>query len=202
MERIKLEKYSDSNNYKTFYLKRDNEEKELTISFEGNLDLYFSLNNFNNKPYFIIDKSNYILYELFDNLYNDVKNCNICDNHDIYKEYKNRYEYKELFKDGIITWKSDDYYIEIAPSFNIIKKEDNYIIKFTPLIASEDFIDTYIFNYKNRISVRIRNSGSRYNPFNCIFMKLYNSLSKFDEMDLEQVHMEEYLLEKKKKLTK
>lgn len=202
MDRIKLEKYINTNNYKTFYLKRDNEEKKLTISFEGNLDLYFSLSNFNNEPYFIIDKSNYIIYELFDNLYNDVKNCNIYNDSEIYKDYKNRYEYKELFKNNIITWKCDDYPIEIAPSFNIIKEKDKYIIKFNPIIKNEEFSNMFMFQLKNRISIRIRNCGSRYHPFNLIFMKLYNSLSKLDEIDLEQIHIEEYLLEKRKKLIK
>lgn len=48
--------------------------KELEISFQGNLDLYFSLNNYDNSPTFIIGKDNYKIYEIFDTLYHDVMN--------------------------------------------------------------------------------------------------------------------------------
>ena len=198
MHNINFNKYTDSRNYNTFYLSNNN-NLELTISFEGNLDLYFGLNNFNDNPYFIIDNSNYILYELFERLYNDIKHCNIYNDTE---EYKNRYEYKDLFKDNIITWKCDDYPIEIAPSFSIIKEKDKYIIKFEQVKKNENFDNMFMFHSKNRIGVRIRNSGSRYHPFNLIFMRLYNSLSNIDEMDLNQITIEEYLIEKKKKLIK
>lgn len=198
MKKIIINKYVDENNHKTFYLKDD--KKQFIISFQNNLDLYFSLVNFNNEPFFIIDKNNYILYELFNTLYNDIKNCNIFDNNKLNENYKNRYEYKKLFNNNIIEWKSDDYPDEIAQSFKIIKKEDNFIIEFTPLIINNDF-DYYIEpQLKDWISVRIRNSGSKYNPFNIIFMKLYNTLCNYDEIDFNQVHMEEYLLNKKKML--
>ena len=49
MHNINFNKYTDSRNYNTFYL-RNNNNVELTISFEGNLDLYFGLNNFNDNP--------------------------------------------------------------------------------------------------------------------------------------------------------
>ena len=199
MERIKLEKYVDESNYKTFYLKRDT-NKEFIISFMGNLDLYFNLNEFDDEPYFIIDKSNYILYELFDNLYNDVKNCNIFEKDKVDNHYKDRYEYKKLFNNGIIEWKSDDYPDEIAPSFKIIKDKDCYIIKFTPCIIDDNIDWFYPMQFENWISVRIRNCGSKYDPFNCIFMRLYNSLCNIDEIDLNQIHIEVYLYNKKKRL--
>lgn len=201
MNRITFKKYTNERDYKTFILKRS-DNKEFIISFQNNLDLYFSLTNFDNSPYFIIDKSNYIIYELFDKLYNDIKNCNIFDNQQLNKEYKKRYEYKKLFKDNNIIWKSDDYPDEIAPYFNIIKEKDYYLISFNKLKEDKDF-DYYIEpQLNNWISIRIRNSGSKYDPFNIVFMKLYNSLSNINEENLEQVHIEEYLLEKKKKLAK
>lgn len=201
MNRIEFNKYIDERNYKTFILKRD-DNKEFIISFQGNLDLYFSLNNFDDEPYFIIDKSNYIIYELFDKLYNDIKKCNIFDEQKINKDHKKRYEYKKLFNNSIIEWKSDDYPDEIAPSFKIIKEKDYYLITFNPLKEDKDF-DYYIEpQLNNWISIRIRNSGSKYSPFNIIFMKLYNSLCNINKEDLEQVHIQEYLLEKRKKLTK
>jgi len=45
------------------------------------------------------------------------------------------------------------------------------------------------------IDVRIRNSGSRYIPFNQVFMKLYNSLQEYDS-DYHQIHIEEYMYQK------
>jgi len=201
MEKIIFNKYVDENEYKTFYLKGNN-NKQFIISFQNNLDLYFSLVNFDNEPYFIIDKSNSVLYQLFDKLYNDVKNCNIFDNDKLNKFELHRYEYKKLFNNDIIEWKSDDYHDEIAQSFKIIKEEDFFKIEFTPLIENTN-IDYFIEpQLKNWISVRIRNSGSKYNPFNIIFMKLYNSLCDLDEMDFNQIHIDEYLYNKKKLLTK
>ena len=47
-----------------------------------------------------------------------------------------------------------------------------------------------------RITVRFRNSGSRYDPFNIIFMKLYQGLYELD-YEYHQIHIEEYLLDSK-----
>lgn len=183
MDRFTMTKVTDERNYNTFFFKRDT-SKEFIITFCGNLDLYFCLYNFNNEPYFIIDKSNYLVYELFDKLYNDIKNCNMFAEED--KEYyKNKYEYKGLFKNNTVEWKCDDYPDEIAPYFNIIKEEDYYIINFKQCIIDKSIDYQYPLVRDNYISVRLRNSGSRYEPFNCIFMRLYNSLSNIDENDLE-----------------
>ena len=202
MDRFTMTKITDENKYNTFYFKKD-DNKTFIITFCGNLDLYFCLYNFNNEPYFIIDKSNYHIYELFDKLYNDVKNCNIFENNETkerYLKYIERYEYKKLFKDNTIEWKSDDYPDEIAPYFNITKEEDYYLIKFKQCIIDKNNDYQYPLVRDDYISVRLRNSGSKYEPFNCIFMRLYNSLSNIDENDLEQVHIEEYLYNQKKKL--
>ena len=204
MNRLTMTKITDENKYDTFLFKR-NDNKEFIITFANNLDLYFCLYNFNDESYFRIDKDNYVIYELFDKLYNDIKNCNIFDNNETkerYLKYIDRYEYKKLFKDNIITWKCDDYPDELAPSFNIIKEEDAYIIKFNPCIIDKDIDYRYPHIFTNYISIRIRNSGSKYDPFNYIFMRLYNSLSNLDEHDLEQVHLEEYLFNEKKTIVK
>jgi len=200
MNKITFTKYVDDLNHKSFYLKNDN--KQFIISFQGNLDLYFSLVNFDKEPYFIINKSNNILYQLFDKLYNDVKNCNIFDNDELNRNYIYRSEYKKLFNNDIIEWKSDDYPDEIAQSFRIIKYEDKFKIEFSPLITDKN-IDYYIEpQLKNWISVRIRNSGSKYDPFNIVFMKLYNALCDYEEIDINQINIEEYLYNKKKTLIK
>lgn len=200
MGKFELYKYTDDRGYNTFYFK-DSDDKNLIITFCGNLDLYFCLSNFNDNPYFIIDKENYLLYELFDKLYNDIKNCNLFNEED--NDYKNKYEYKHLFNNNVIEWRCDDYPYEIAPYFTIIKEEDSFIMKFNPRVTLEDLTDmNYLyFSPKDLISVRLRNSGSRYSPFNVIFMRLYLSICNLNEFDFEQFHIEEYLF-KKKKLTK
>ena len=50
----------------------------------------------------------------------------------------------------------------------------------------------------NSVSIRFRNSGSRYNPFNIIFMKMFNKLQEYNP-EYHQIHIEE--LEYQKKLT-
>ena len=47
-----------------------------------------------------------------------------------------------------------------------------------------------------KITIRFRNSGSRYDPFNIIFMRLYQGLCNLD-YEYHQIHIEEYLQESK-----
>lgn len=75
MENLIIERWKDktrNDGVSSIILKR--EELELEIKFQGNLDLYFSISNFNNNPVFLIGKDNYKIYELFDVLYNEVLN--------------------------------------------------------------------------------------------------------------------------------
>lgn len=75
MKQLKVEKWKEENSnsgVSSITLIRD--EKELIISFQGNLDLYFSLINYDKSPTFIIGKDNYKVYEIFDTLYHDVVN--------------------------------------------------------------------------------------------------------------------------------
>ena len=48
------------------------------------------------------------------------------------------------------------------------------------------------------IVVRFRNSGSRYDPFNCVFMRFYQRLQEVDP-NYHQVHIEELIYRKKLK---
>lgn len=128
--------------------------KELMITFGGNLDLYWYLTSKEEREVdtFEITKENYFLFLLFDNLYNDIVNCNlfkvyddellfinsikelqrICNRKDklnrIFKEYE---EYKNLYNGKYICWYSDDDPIDDANYVKIIKKENLYILEFT-----------------------------------------------------------------------
>lgn len=220
MEIIKIKNERSSYN---FYLKQ--EDKELGIIFGGNLDLYWSLTKKNTKlekikptelfeenkkqlkETFLITKENYFIYSLFDDLYNDIKECNLFTIDSYYdydesktykdrnKEYQNTEKYKYLFDGNIIKWHSDEEDYLIADRVAIEKIDDTYVLKFIrPEITDEKFPFRTIGN----ISIRFRNSGSRYEPFNVIFMRMYNKLQEYNP-EYHQIHIEE--LEYQKKLT-
>ena len=67
--------------------------------------------------------------------------------------------------------------------------EDTYKLTFKKGIYSEVPIQTF--------SIRISNSGSRYEPFNTVFMSMYKKLKEYD-FNNHQIHIEEYLYSKKK----
>lgn len=188
-----------------------NSNKILTITFGGNLDLYWYLKSEEKREVdtFEITKENYFLYFLFDILYNDIVNCNLFKVYDeelsfvnsimelqkiynrkkelnkIFSEYE---EYKRLYNGEYICWYSDDDSIEDANYVKIIKDDDKYILEFFSNFKSNTL---WLSN-----TIRFRNSGSRYMPFNMIFMEMYNSLCTSD-YDENQIHIEEYLYKKK-----
>ena len=84
-------------------------------------------------------------------------------------------EYKKLYNGEYICWYSDDDPIEDANYVKIIKKEDKYVLEFTHNEKSITLFFKYI--------IRFRNVGSKYEPFNQLFMNMYNSLctSEYDE---------------------
>ena len=187
--------------------------KILTITFGGNLDLYWYLSSKEKKEVdtFEITKENYFLYSLFDILYNDIVNCNLFKVYDeelsfvnsikelqkiynrkkelniIFSEYE---EYKRLYNGEYICWYSDDDSIEDANYVKIIKDDYKYIIEFFSNFKSNTI---WLSN-----TIRFRNSGTKYPPFNILFMNMYNSLCS-SEYDENQIHIEEYLYRKKKR---
>lgn len=198
-----------------FFLISTNEGK-FSISFQGNLDLYWSylydrsIVETSNFKSFVVTKENYFLYSLFEKLYDDIKHCNI---YQFDKSYVSLYESEEeiearrlelenlnnslresegynserLFKNDAIEWHCDDFPYEEASVLRIKKEEDSFVVTFEKS-KEENMYLTY--------SVRFRNSGSRYNPFNSAFMKMYNKLIDYDP-EYHQIHVEEYLYQKK-----
>ena len=63
--------YEGYEGYYNIELTRD-KRKILSIFYGGNLDLYFSLENFKNDPTFVIAKDRYDIFCLFDNLYKSI----------------------------------------------------------------------------------------------------------------------------------
>ena len=202
-------------------IKKDNEydvtiidgDKKLLFTFGGNLDLYWSIKGSNNLyEYFEITKENYNLYNLFEILFNDIKDINLYKDYPFYietledlkdykkakEEEKNMYRlhnlsnYNELYNNDTITWYSDDDSYDEANILKISKISDSFRLEFYK--KNNSFIPG--------ISIRFRNSGSRYDPFNIVFMKMYNKLLEIDDtLDYgHQIHIEEYLYQKVKKI--
>lgn len=201
------------NEMKSYDFKIISEENTLGIIFGGNGDLYFYVQKKDSDEKEIINfeitKENYILYKLFESLYNQIINCDIynldeCelefyeedeleDKRLMYQEWNEELKqssvYKNLVKDGIISWRHDDQIYEQANILNIHKEDEKYRLEFI-----ENCEEWAIF-----LDVRFRNSGSRYSPFNMAFMDFYHELQKYDP-EYHQVHMEEYLYQKRLEL--
>ena len=179
------------------------DEGIFTITFAGNLDLYFNYECSNSIleedkiKTFKITKENYFLYSIFSKLYEYVKNCNIySDDEEINLDYKlndmvRNYEKnnpKRLFQNNIIDFHSDDYSYE--DSSRMLIKELEEEIELTFIKGRTDVLP-------ETFAIRICNSGSRHYPFNVLFMQLYNKLIEY-EPEFHQIHIEEYLYELKR----
>ena len=98
----------------------------------------------------------------------------------------------QLYENGKITWYSDDFAIcDNASNFSIKKAKDYFLVTFTKS-KTEEFNGCYFPTY----SVRIRNSGSRFDPFNNAFMGMYHKLREYYP-EYHQIHIEEYLYKKR-----
>ena len=171
----------------------------LLIRYGNNLDLFFVLHSngidIKSNNCFNITKEKTYIYNLFEKLYSDIENINLFDN--ITEDEKDDYRlfdkanYNKLYNPytNTITWVSDETAFEVANYFKIIKEDEKFKLEFftKPPIKGYD-IDCYT---KYIIPVRLRNSGSRYYPFNQIFMNLYIELQKYNP-DYHQITIEEY----------
>ena len=209
-------------------------DKQFDVSFGGNGDLYWTIRSKNTDidNNFIITKENYIVYKLFEELFEDIENIRIfaeeyvplyLENEEEKLEYlknrqeeieyeKNKYKlfnhsnYNELLnkEKNIITWYSDETNHEVANILKIKKENETFKLEF--------FVQPYVegydrdFNSLYHIPIRFRNSGSSYDPFNIVFMRMYQKMKQIDDINDygHQIHIEEYLFNqnKVKKLTK
>ncbi len=189
------------------YLFIDN-NKTLKIFYAGNLDLYMTLSDGNIidyekdlNLYFDITKENYNVFELFDETYNYILEGKpfadySYDEFDSFSNfnYKNTYQYQNLINNNNIVWISDNGPRDCEDKLIINKYDDFYRLNF---IRNDKPLD---FGFKSPfcISVRFRNSGSFYAPFNCVFMNMYNKLNNLD-LENHQIHFEEIEYQKKYK---
>ena len=114
------------------------------------------------------------------------------------EDLKTRSCYKKLVQNNEILWKSDEYFEEITPFVRIKKLENAYLLEFNKPVVSKKYENEIDLMFRNpyTITIRFRNSGSRYDPFNIIFMQLYQKLCSLDK-NLDQIHIEEYLISQK-----
>ncbi len=196
------------------------ENKYLAITYGGNLDLYWIIysEEVNKDNNFVITKENYEVYRLFEQLFNDIDDINIYkyQNHQFSSNFKkaqkekyrksNTSNYNVLYneKEKLITWYSDETAFCVANVLKIKKEDEIFKLEF----FIQPYIDGYDrdFNSLHHIPIRFRNSGSFYNPFNVVFMRMYSNMKEIDDVNDygHQIHMEEYLYSqsKIKKLTK
>lgn len=174
--------YMDNNiysNLKDIYIKQDN--KTMKIFYGANGDLYFDSFGERNKDSngiysvnFYIDKNDEI-YSNFEELVNNILDCNIFELDDLNydkksdQNLKNSSNYNALVCDNVITWYSDEIYDERANLLKIEKTDNGILLTFF------DNPDDPLFGF----GIRICNSGSKYDPFNICFMNFYNKLQEF-----------------------
>lgn len=210
--------FIDDREIKDYVLKSNN--KQLKIMFGGTLDLYMQLMSPNLKENelgsdtFEITKENYQIYSLFDELYRDIEMCNVynvdeldlmlCETEEeIQKLYesknnlneheKNSERYKNIFDGQSIIWYSDEYIHEKTDILKITREKDKYILEFKEQALIKD---TCTMRYPGMITIRFRNSGSYQDPFNIVFMRMYQKLLEYDP-NYHQIHVEEYIYQKK-----
>lgn len=206
-------------------------KSELCIVHGGTTDLYWMLNSPNVEKYneFIITKENYAIYSAFKQLFKDIRDIDIygekelpfyiktekakrvyygakykgiAEEERLYRK-NNVAHYNNLFnkKAKTITWYSDETNHEVANYFQIKEEKETFriVFGFQPPIKGYD----RDYHTKRCITVRIRNSGSYYDPFNIIFMRMYDNMKNIGNIDEENYEMdiEEYIYQKKKKYT-
>ncbi len=206
------------NDYGTKDIHLVDENKTLSIVFAGTGDLHWIIRNTDcveleeyAYDYFEITKENYQIYSLFEKLLYDIGTINIFGDEEIktssdvkfqkMRERKyNMSHYNDLYDsdDVTVTWVSDETCFEVANMVSIKKREDKFLIEF----KTQPYIEGYDreYNTLGMIGVRFRNSGSRYTPFNVIFMRMFKGLQEVDDVSDygHQMHIEEYVYQKSK----
>ena len=107
------------------------------------------------------------------------------------EELKKQSSYQRILEHDSIVWHSDEEPYDIADVLKISEENDVIVLEFyRPALTG----DKYGMRLPGTVTIRFRNSGSYYNPFNIVFMRMYNKLQEFDpELDQEyhQIHLEE-----------
>lgn len=184
---LNVKKIKDSDSKYSIWIKNDKDV--FLFQFCGNLDLYFSYRGekFKKEKYhsFVVNKENYFLYKCFGELYDAIINEMPFKNGFVsFDTYSLEHLYYPLVKNKVIEWHSDDGLYEDAAILFIEKNEESYKVTIKEGLLSDINIRTS--------SVRFRNSGSIYDPYNFAFMGLYNQLCAHN-FEYEQITLDEYV---------
>ena len=161
-----------------------------SFTFAGNLDLYFTYygKDIYETPEhsFVLEQDNFLLYRSFKRLFDAIENERPFENGLGDSDYVLTRDYLPypLLTDNIISWHSDDGLYNDAAVLYIEKLDDVFKITIKEGLVNDIHMKT--------ASVRFRNNGSLYHPYNFSFMGLYNELCKYDFND-KQINIFEYM---------
>lgn len=176
--------------YKDVIMRKDN--KIFSMFFMGVGDLFWSISKETPdslKETFDISKSESDVYELFDELYENASKGKVLEEDDGF--FKSQITHRNFFNSEAktIEWHSDETYFESDDVVKIIKQKDNYHLEFT---RPKKYEDPYHYGSPRMISIRFRNSGSYYHPFNIIFMKMFQKAQNLREREAnKQIEIEQ-----------
>ena len=191
----------------------------LIMSIYGNGDLYWTITDYSKlikNMFFTITRENGAVYSIFQDLFADIENANVCTlDDDIFNNYETEkynkmyhedsvkydfYHYFELYdiENKTITWCSDEFNHDNANILKIRKIDDEFELEFIPKSILSGFINGS--SNIGRVTIKFCNSGSYYAPFNVMFMRLFNKLQLVDDVkDIKhQVSIDEYMYNKNK----
>ena len=166
--------------------------------------------------FFTITRENGAVYSIFQDLFADIENVNVCTlDDDIFNNYEaekyNKIYHEEVFKydfyhyfelydieNKTITWCSDEFNHDNANILKIRKIDDEFELEFIPKSILSGFINGS--SNIGRVTIKFCNSGSYYAPFNVMFIRLFNKLQLVDDVkDIKhQVSIDEYMYNKNK----
>ena len=185
----------------------ESENKYLDIVFGGTGDIYWIFDNqevayLKEDPMYdtlIIPKTDYDIYKIFEELYNDLINGKIYYPEKIQSYYlnidpeaqekenkrcedsneriKNSSRYKKLVNNEVITWYSDEEYKDNAEIVRISKQMD-YILREFIRQTKED--EQGQIRLPGWYSIRFRLDGSTYTPCDTVFWRHFNNLQQYE----------------------
>ncbi len=191
---MEIKREKDSLGYYTISLLKD--DIQFRIYFGGNGDLYWDILNMRNMDssdeFFILDKSDGAIYELFYKLYMRVINHQVFQVREVDKSFcrteedvKKLYKkiekdneelyshayFKDLCSDGCVVYHSDNEPYETGNRLTMFLDEASgeLSIEINRVSRGYDFLD-----------VCFTHSGSRYSPFDLAFYEHYSDLCEID----------------------
>lgn len=169
-----MEFKKEKNNFGWYDVKLKDNNKELSIYYASNFDLYISATNGDRLKtddddyiYFDIYKQDQKIYDAFNTLYKSV-----------YEKAQND-STKILDEENNIIWVSDGGRVETEDSLLIYKYPECYRVI---LFRNNNYDKKFGVKHKNsrKIDIRFGNRGTRYKGYVLFFMNMYNELQKIE----------------------